>query len=214
MNCLMDNDVILKLAATQFLDDWQKIAVKDGEIRVTVSAKYFFRKKKELPEKYGEAAVKAAIAFAEKTETVSGLNNPRDYESLIELSGIDSGEALLFAAALNLPDYLMVSGDKVALKTLQAESRCKRFRMELKGRIIAFEQVILALIGRGNFAVIRERIVAAEKTDTVMQVAFGLGLETTKEKATEALEYYIKKLRQETGSLLMADHQLELLLAG
>lgn len=213
MNCLMDNDVILKLAATQLLDDWQKTAVKGGKTRVIASARFFFRKKKDLSQKFGEAAVQVSIAFAEKTETVSQIDNPGDYERLLGISGIDPGEAILFSAAIGLPDYLIVSGDKVAVKALHAESKCGRFRKKLKGRIIAFEQVILALIKTGNFATVRERIVAAECADTVMRVAFGLGLETTQAKAIEALEHYIADLRKASGSLLISEHELERLLS-
>ena len=213
MNCLMDNDVILKLAATQLLDDWQTAAVKGDKIRLTTSAKFFFRKNKDLAGKFGEAAVKMSVAFAEKTETVSAVDNPDDYGSLVGISGIDAGEAVLFSAAVGLPDYLVVSGDKVALKALQAESSCEPVRKKLKGRIIAFEQVILALIKTRNFAAVRERIVAAEKADTVMRVAFGLGLETTEAKAREALEHYIADLRRATGGLLISERELERLLS-
>ncbi len=212
-NDILFGAFILKLAATQLLDDWQRTIVKDGNARIIASARYFFRKKKDLSKKFGEAAAQMSIAFAEKTETVSEVDNPNDYESLLGISGIDPGEAILFSAAIGLPDYLIVAGDKVALKALQAETKRGPFRKKLKGRIIAFEQVILALIKAGDFATIRERIAAAEKSDTVMKVAFGLGLETTEAKAIEALEHYIANLRKATGGLLISEQDLKRLIS-
>lgn len=212
MNCLMDNDVILKLAATQLLDDWQKTAVKNGTTRIIASAKFFFQKKKDLHKKFGAAAVEGSITFANKAATVSDLNNPRDYERLLGVAGIDPGEAILFSAAIGLPDYVIVSGDKIALKALQGETSCEPFRKKLRGRCIAFEQVICVLIKAGNFETIRERIVVAEKADTVLQVAFSMGLETTETKAIEALEHYIATLRCATGDLLISERELQRLL--
>ncbi len=213
MNCLMDNDVILKLAATQLLDEWKTKAIKDGKIRIGASAKYFFRKKKDLPKKFGEAAVKLSVNFAEKIETVSDVDNPADYEGLIGIPGIDAGEAILFSAAIRLPDFVIVSGDKVALKALKGSSDFDVLKKKLKGRIIAFEQVILALIRKGNFESIRERVVAAQKIDTVLEVVFGMGLETTEAKAIEALNYYIDGLRKATGDLLISEKELDQLLS-
>jgi hypothetical protein len=69
------------------------------------------------------------------------------------------------------------------------------------------------LVRRGNFSAIREKVVSGEKIDKVLQVAFGLGLETTPEKAIEALEAYIGGLRAKTGSLLISDKSLEGLLS-
>jgi len=209
----MDNDVILKLAATQLLEDWEKQVAKPGhEIRVIVSAKHFFRKKSDLPLKYGAAAIPVAIAFAARAKIVSDATNPKEFELLNRLAGIDSGEAALFSAAVGLPDYLVVSGDKIGMRALEQGAGCGDIRRRLKGRVIAFEQVFLALLERGNFAGIREQVVTAERVDKVLQVAFGLGLETTLEKATEAMEYYIAALRKQTGDLLITSEKLSDLL--
>ena len=132
MNCLMDNDVILKLAATQLLDEWKTKSHKRWQntyrcFQPSIS----FRKKKDLPKKFGEAAVKLSVNFAEKIETsFRRWDNPADYEGLIGIPGIDAGEAILFSAAtVRLPDFVIVSGDKVALKALRKEvpiSMCSR----------------------------------------------------------------------------------------
>jgi hypothetical protein len=214
MNCLMDNDAILKLAATQLLEDWQKQVSRPGhEIRVAASAKHFFRKNKDLPLRYGAAAIPAAIAFAERATTVSEAAHPKEFELLNGVPGIDPGEAILFSDAVGLPEYVVVSGDKIGMKALQQAAGCDDIRRRLKGRVIAFEQVVLALLQGGNFTGIREQVVAAERVDKVLQVAFGLGLETTLEKATEALEHYIAALRRQTGDLLITSEELEQLLA-
>ena len=65
------------------------------------------------------------------------------------------------------------------------------------------------MIRKGNFESIRERVVAAQKIDTVLEVVFGMGLETTEAKAIEALNYYIDGLRKAiTGDLLISEKEL------
>lgn len=210
MNCLMDNDVVLKLAAIRLLEDWLARAIgADEEVRVLDTARFYFKNKKDLPKRYGQAGVSAAIAFAQAQPTVGRLDNPEQYAALSAVPGIDPGEAILLSAACHRVEFLVVSGDKLSLKSLQKETSCANVRAQLKGRIIAFEQVVLALIHKGSFRAIREKVVGMETTDIVLQVAFGLGLETTQEKAIAALEYYLAQLRQETGDLLIAQAELE-----
>jgi hypothetical protein len=132
MNCLMDNDVILKLAAIQLLQDWKSIAVKKGgEIRVLSTAKYFFGGKK-IGLRYGEAGVQSAITFACEAKPVCDEDNPQDFHTLSSLPGIDIGEAVLFSSAVKLTDYMIVSGDKIALQSLQEGKPCAQICQALK----------------------------------------------------------------------------------
>ena len=56
-----------------------------------------------------------------------------------------------------------------------------------------------------GFDLVRSRVIPTSDCDTALRVAFGSGLEATKESVTHCLLSYTEHLRNETGPLLVDD---------
>jgi hypothetical protein len=199
----VDNDVLLKLSAFDlFPATMAALGVTD--VRVLTTAKY--RLGVTRPDR-GEAKLGAAV-FARLRATFEGVRDVEGEPSaevlspLTEVPGIDQGEAILFASAAAEPGTLLASGDKRSLIALATDARCAALARSLAGRVLCFEQAVLAAIRIVGYEHTRARIAPERTRDKVIDIAFSRGLETSKENAVEAIESYIRDLRAQTGSLL------------
>jgi len=128
---------------------------------------------------------------------------------LLEISGIDRGEAILFAAALNAPDHLMIAtGDKRSLTALAAASGCLHIVEGIQGKVFCVEQLVKCVIALRGFDSVKERILPNRDCDTAMKAIFGSGMLTQESNAIRALDSYIADLRQKTTNILGYEEEL------
>jgi hypothetical protein len=139
-----DVDILLKLAACELLDDLTELlAVKAADIRILETAIFKIRR---LGKKgtYPERVISRAIRFCEAHEEITTLENTVAAEALSALGdGMDAGEVILFASALENPTSRVVTGDKRALRMLGKLGKDHKVVRSLHGRVVCFEELLL-----------------------------------------------------------------------
>ena len=205
MLCLTDNDIVLKLAACDLLNEAvTALDVALTEIQTIESLHYQLRKpNKAWVNRYGQTAIDRAAAFIKSIGTITSVD--LDEQKLLSTQpDIDMGEATLFAASHKMSDYIIATGDKRCLQSLAASLTCKPITTRLRGKIICFEQIVLRTIDRHGFELVKSKVILALDCDTALKAAFGSGTEANYANATDALKSYIRDLRKRTGGLLLA----------
>jgi hypothetical protein len=210
---LADNDIILKLAACNLLNEAvARLGASPESVWVLPTARFKIGKDRKLPIRYGTMGVSRALAFVKACREVD------DPDLLIrakELTapGIDEGEALLMTSAAGQPESLLATGDKSSLIQLCKDpAENLELRMSLAGRVVCFEAILMALIRDSTcgFEQVRRCVVdglltdqAIDNQDVGMRVVFSRGHESPHDSVVVALQSYFDELRHQTGDLLL-----------
>ena len=209
MICLADNDIILKLALCDLLDE--AVAALDathGEVYVLNTARFKLispNKPSRGRVKPDEPAYSRLCAFFEAVRLIDVTPPPEEQLAFDDLAGIDAGEAVLFSASTHYAGSRLVTGDKRSLIALAAAGTpvCAAVCKRLVGRVICFEQVVLRLIERLGFDSVRDRVVPARNCDTALRLVFGSGLTADESGVRDGLASYVGDLRSFTGGMLV-----------
>ncbi len=210
MICLLDNDLIRKLAICDLLDEsLDALQASRGEALVLPTAKYVLLKPIKKPERakerLGEALFDRLNAFLNGVQSLD--EQPSAEEQLVfdDIVGIDPGEAVLFSATARFDDVLLATGDKTSLYALAANPTCQEVCRRLNGKVICLEQVIVRVIEDIGFDQARAKIVPGADCDIALRAIIGSGLEATESIVRAGLESYIRDLRKKTASLLISE---------
>ena len=206
MILIVDNDAILKLAAFDLLNaSCNLFRVEPSAVVVLPSAKYYFRQKRDkLTEKYTFAGVDRAIAFVENASPITQTTNPDDADMLSGIEFLDAGELQLFAHTRDIPESILMTGDKRCLRALANSSKARPVYTRMSHRIVCLEVLVQSLIVTIGFDAVRASIVPAMKCDTAIRACFGSGYHALEESVIPALNSYIEELEREVG-----DHWLK-----
>ncbi len=202
--CFFDNDVILKLAAFDLFEEALNIlGVTQQELRVLDTAIHKFSKDRRLKQKYTDDGIDRAIQIVQYCPKINEEPDPDEMQLLLNIEGIDSGEAVLVAATRNQGIFYLTTGDKRFLKALAADTGLNTIHERLCKRVICLEQLILKAINDYGFIIIRNKIVPVRDCDTAIKAAFGSGQQATLENVILTLNGYVQELKQQTGDLLI-----------
>lgn len=203
----LDNDIVSKLASCDLLDEAiTSLESQNPFVRILSTFKHRFgitneKRRAVIEQQIGKPAFERIVAFQEAVREVEPARE--DLLLLLDdLAGIDTGEAQLFAAASEVPNALVVTGDKRSLRCLAKAEVCKPIVRSLTGRVVCFEQVIKRVIAVTTFDRARRKIIPGVACDTALQVAFGMGLDAQESNVIGSLDRYIEDLRNETSCLL------------
>ncbi len=122
MICLVDSDVIYKLAMCNLLDD--TLAALDlarTDVYVLPTAKYKFsvaRRPGTGERRYGAEVFARIRDFLGSVREIDVAGLSEELQLLASIDGIDAGEAILFAATAEFDQYLLATGDKASLRAL------------------------------------------------------------------------------------------------
>lgn len=212
MICFADNDVLLKLAACDLLEEAVFVLGSTrSEVYVLPTAKYKIGhdRQKRLQGNYGSGGVARTLEFIETVQEIASASDPEERDLLLAIDGIDAGEEVLFAATRGLDFYLVATGDKRSLRALALSSSCQPIYERMSGHIVCLEQIIARLIPHLGFEEVRSRVVPAVRSgncDTSLKSAFGSGLQTTEDNVRRSISSRIVSLRSEVGELLIPDN--------
>ncbi len=116
MICLADNDIISKLATSDLLDEaLVAFGVAHSDVFVLPAAVHVLLR----PSKPGKGKFKPdgieyrrLAAFFERVNVVNTVPSAEEQFAFNDAMGIDPGEAILFSATAEHPDFLLATGDK------------------------------------------------------------------------------------------------------
>jgi hypothetical protein len=197
--CLVDSDVIYKLAMCNLLDD--TLAALDltrTDAYVLPTAKYKFgvaRRRPDIGERrYGVEVFSRIRDFLASVREIEVTGPSEELQLLASIDGIDAGEAILFSATADFDQYLLATGDKTSLRALALATVCLPIAQRIRGHVICLEQIIKRLIQHFGFLYVRDKIVPARACDIALSAAFGSGWDATEPNVLAALDSYINEL--------------------
>jgi len=202
---LVDNDILFKFAALDLLDSFPELLdTESSSIHVLDSVPYYSLKNPTVEENYGETAVERTLSFVEGLPKLGKEDVPEDpFDRLIDVEGIDVGEAILFAAATQFTPVRVVTGDKGSLQALHG-SDCSAIIDEMSRCVVCFERLLLRSIEIRGYGLICKRVASAPSIDRVLNdIAFTDGADTPEERVQAALHSKRNSLIDETGTLLL-----------
>lgn len=200
----VDNDVILKLAAYNLFGEIAACLknVRQEDFRVLPTATKYIGGNSRRIKQYREESIQRAKQIADRYLSIQYPSSTLEYQLLLDVEGIDRGEALLVWATQEEQDFYLLTGDKRFVKALAA-SNLDRVKQRLYKRIICLEQLMLYIITYSEFDKVCRRVANAESCDQVISDAFKLGKRSNKETVIQTLNQAVEELRYQTGDLLV-----------
>lgn len=194
-----DVDVVLKLAACGFLPWLPELLGASGKeikIRYLVSLKArLSRANKKLVK---EAHQKHLEEFCATHVIITGDGNVERQQELL-LSGMDAGEAILFAEA-EATGGIVVTGDKRALATYAKVSTPVQ---RAKIKVVCWEQLLQRVHQQRGYETLRQGCCEGMSSDKLLSLAFSSGLATQEAQALAALESYLGGVKKHSADILM-----------
>lgn len=175
MIVLADNDIILKLAQCDLLECLPDIVQQQwNEIFVTPVAKFQLLPKnsdKKLRKCGNEETLERLTNFLETVQILPEVQNTELLAKLGNFEGIDGGEKFLFAAATEIPNSLLITGDKRALCALiEHQQQLPTVYEALQDNVLIFESAILLSMRHYGFAIIKQKLLGSPKPDGVLRL--------------------------------------------
>ncbi|NOU23719.1 MAG: hypothetical protein HOO93_18370 [Methyloglobulus sp.] len=197
MIVLADNDIILKLAQCDLLGCLPGILGEEwSEIFISPTAKYQLLPNnpvKALNKCGNEETLERLTAFLDITQTLSEVQDSALLAMLGEIDGIDGGEKFLFAAAAELDNPLLITGDRRALRTLiEYQNYLPTVFSVLQDSVVTFESAILLAIYKLGFAIVKQKLLGSPKPDKMLRLV--LRSETREADLIECLCSYSKEV--------------------
>lgn len=94
MTCFADNDILLKVAACDLLEEMLSVLnVPRSRVRVLPTARGYFQRNSRLRRSHTEEQIRRAIDFVDSASTSDRRVDPEEYRLLSGVDGIDSGAA-------------------------------------------------------------------------------------------------------------------------
>lgn len=176
MIVLADNDVILKLAQCDLLADLPELLGESAEqIFVLPTARFQLVPKKTAKAlaKCGNEATLARVQnFLAVASDIPAIQDTGLLATLGGIDKIDDGEALLFASAVELPNPMLLTGDRNALRALLAnQDRSPAVAAALRERVVTFESAVLLALQKLGFAIVKQKLLGSPKPDALLRLA-------------------------------------------
>jgi hypothetical protein len=156
----VDNDILLKLASAGLLKNLNNIfSVDDSSIFVLPTAKNYISKSKKVKHKYSQEVIENILTAIDKYSKIPDEYIDNDlFLRLSDIDEIDSGEQILFSIKSAINDFLILTGDKKAIRQLYSHNELIEIASGLKNKIVCLECLFLKLMEQHNFEEFAESI--------------------------------------------------------
>ena len=211
MIVLCDNDIVLKLASFDLLEDVAALT-ENREVRVLDALRPQLLRSPKWRKKYGELALERALSFVENSQTITEAFDLEDSAALIDAHydnaegrecAIDGGELVLISHAFHNPDARLLTGDKRCLHALGCHrhhnARAQIIHASLANRVLCLEAAILWCIRHHGFETLRARVVPQLNCDEAMRAVFGSGMASQEGTVVSGLSHYMNNLEKTVG---------------
>lgn len=170
----MDTDSIVKMGRYGLLNAFEALAIAQGHPRP-------FRRLFEIKRKIDSArsdpakslfgtkiALEMSWSFATDCVEIPRAESNPVLEALLDIDGIDPGEALLLEYAVRNPNALIVSGDKRMIRALCGPDGAQ-FHAQVLGRVVHVDRVVQMLGAQPDkWTAVRAAIIAAPACDVAI----------------------------------------------
>lgn len=208
----MDNDVLQKTIAYGLFNSILKTPPVQHEVYgVLGTAKYVVSKKfKKHPPSRGLDAVLVDFISAlqhlveleptqEEVEAAANL----EYQAQCLNLELDTGESILCAVLLTRQLNHILTGDKRAIKAVEALTTAQNISNNFESKLICLEQLFFWLVNEHDVHNVRVAICSEKVVDRALTNCFSCySLEVSDEACVEGLKSYIVNLKQAAPTVL------------
>lgn len=197
MIVLTDNDVILKLAQCDLLNQLSEIIdINEKEIFIGPTAKFqllSIRNPEKAIKRCGnEVIYNNLTTFLERAQIIPEVKNLKILEAIGKVPGIDDGEQQLLASSVEHPDSLFMTGDKRCLQAvMDNQDTLEAVHLRMINSVVTFESALLLAIKTVGFETVYEKLQRNPKPDQVLKIAIR---STRHEEMCECLFSYTRHL--------------------
>lgn len=210
MIALIDNDVILKLAKWDLLNELVEIfGGKIGNIYHLPTCKWALCSSKTpgkaLKRCGDQETIDRILNFCNASKAIPEPKESKWLEILNKIQGVDIGEVLIFSFGVETINSLLYIGDKRSIIALSQSdySYKEEVVLLLESRIKCLEQVLAEMICRYGFTPIRSKVMSCQSSDMAIKIAFGsIQSETRLTEVWNGLYSYYSDLNHQSGGLL------------
>jgi len=197
LHAFFDRDVYVKLACCDIWQETLKALCITHPYRLPSAgpkgARSVLRR-----QKLDDAFLSAVVSRVERMKAVvpvvpdewfRAAQNDERYRKLLDVVGIDPGEAALTLMSLRRGlENRVISGDKRFLKSLAASF--PELFAQLRPSLISFERCLIAVCAYQGFDAVRERLRAARGCDQSLALALGADGNADSDQFTVAMNSY------------------------
>lgn len=209
---LMDNDVLHKITAYGLFNSALKIpSVRHEVYGVLGTAKYVVGKKfKKSPPSWGlesvlvefNAALQHLVEIEPTHEEVTAAAN-FEYQAQCLNLDLDTGESILCAVLLIRQLNHILTGDKRAIKAVEALTTAENVSGNFESKLVCLEQLFLWLVNEHEVCNIRAAVCAEKIVDRALTNCFSCcSPEVPDESCLDGLKSYIASLKQVAPTVL------------
>lgn len=206
MNLFLDNDVLLKLASWNLLEEGVRACgFERAAVRHLPTTRFWLglagkKNSKHPPEVQERLTEFLAVAKACNDDPAEGD------AALPLVNDVDPGDAILFAQAARSSGALLATGDKRCIRAVAGAPTYASIVALMAGRVLCLEQVLLRAITNIGFEEVKGRVVGSNQLtlDTAVRAAFGSGMEADQFNACGSLEGRVRSLAADAGGMLAA----------
>lgn len=192
MRLLVDNDILVKAAHWNLIDWVPPIADADWPATAGLEA-IKYRARRADPKLFKDASIAALLL--DRLERCAQLPEP-DLMVVAALQGIqnlDIGEIQLIGALASLPDAVLLTGDKRALKALSAPAHADVID-RVGGRMLCLEQWLWFVHEQLDARALADSVRQHADMDTAARCVVGSRDAPTSESVRDGLASYLRDL--------------------
>jgi hypothetical protein len=197
---LIDTDMLVMLGGSGTLADvLASLDFEPKQCRRLAAATEQLRRGRVFKDTYAATVLQDALRTAHAiTPLTEQPGNPAIFDALAGVSGIDLGEAELFALLAEHDGYFLTTGDKRALVAVATRKETAELRQLVAGRIICLESVLKLLVDR-NGANATARAFRALRTHRTIGVLLSDPQARSDEVCLHGIDSYLNDLIKKTG---------------
>lgn len=205
--CFVDTDCLLKLTAS---DLWNAtlamLEVVEEDVRINVEPHYKLKQfKDDFTQSLSATGYRRACSITNRLRIVDDAPDINEQTLLLNLHGMDQGEAALICGTHSVASFVLISADRNWPKALASQSHLHAVRERLTGNCLCFEQIILQLILQKDppeYLEILQKLCHIQDCMNTLACVFEDGLKTPKRVAIGNLRNRIQELRNVSGDFL------------
>lgn len=197
MNYFLDNDVAIKIAQYQLMDEFLTLYTrKTSHLFVLGTLKYrthIADEKKSVNFLGSNEARDGLIELLSNSDEAEISDQEKSNELLsLNIRNLDAGELILFYLVSQTESARMMTGDKRAVK---AAFKCDVLH-SLESKVIILEQAIHQMVEHFGHKVISNKVRALKGVDCAIEACFGVSSASTYENTVAGLDSYINDLKK------------------
>jgi hypothetical protein len=161
--------------------------------------------KGRLANKYPPAIREQVKSWCAVVPSITQAPSVETRQRLLNVEGVHDGEALLFGLLFENPGYFLLSGDKLAMRSLRGDTSLVDIYQSLCGRVACCEVVLLELLKTLGAGALALAVSPVREHNGMLNAIFVAGTDTTQAHCFEGLSSYVAEMVRDLGpSFLIA----------